>query len=247
MFICSIAVSLTEQNSVLEKIRRNGFLFSIGIAINRLVPVWLFRFSRVVFYEMDPEKFEVETDKSAEQHEASIQVSWCETEDELRAVEKLTYTSAEKLDADYKIAQATSGKELAGALWAIKDTFTEYDLGISYRLEPGQYWLFAALVNSKFRRRGIYGKVLGFMCREGKTEFATNEAPTPQLLLCVNPHNIASNRVHKKYANDVLGHAVSMKIFNIAFCICFGKKISSSSIFTWDAKNRPILIRLGSL
>jgi len=96
MFICSIAVSLTEQNSVLEKIRRNGFLFSIGIAINRLVPAWLFRFSRVVFYEMDPEKFEVETGKSAEQHEASIQVSWCETEDELRAVEKLTYTSAER-------------------------------------------------------------------------------------------------------------------------------------------------------
>jgi len=39
---------------MLEKIRQVGFLYSIGIVINRVVPTWLFRFRIFSVYEVDP-------------------------------------------------------------------------------------------------------------------------------------------------------------------------------------------------
>ena len=120
-------------------------------------------------------------------------------------------------------------------------------LGIKYDLQPHQVWLFAALVDPQFRRQGIYLKVLSFMCSAGQQEFATDASDSPQFLLCVNPYNIASNRAHQKFAKEVYGRAYSLKFLNMAACVCFGKKLSADSTLTWDATNRPITIRMGSL
>ena len=236
-----------EKPSVLEKIRRTGFLYSIGIVINRIVPAWLFRFRQFVVYEMDTSKFEsVET--AATNNEASpLQVSWCETEEDLQAVQKLTYTTAEELLGEYKIAQAKSEFQLAGALWGIKDCFVEEELGTKLQLSPDQVWLFAALVDQTFRRQGVYARVLSFMCRNGEDVFSSYGDGPLKFLLCVNPHNIASNRVHRKYSKAVLGQAFSLKVSRIAICVCFGKHLSADSAITFDAKNRPISIRIGSL
>lgn len=232
---------------MLEKIRKTGFLYSIGIAVNRIVPPWLFRFRRFVVYEMDVQRLTSVLKENRTRADSRIDLSWCKTEEDIRAAEKFTYTNADRVGADFKIAQAKSDHQLAGALWAVRNNFTEDDLGIRYALKPEQIWLFAAFVDSQFRRQGIYAQVLSFMCSEGESELATEATGPPRFLLCVNPHNIASNRVHQKYAKDVLGQAFSFKLFNIAACFCLGKKLSADSTLTWDAKNRPISIRLGSL
>ena len=232
---------------MLEKLRRTGFLYSIGMVVNRVVPNWLFRFRRFVVYEMDAQRLGSMVDAIKSRTESSIDVSWCETEEEIRAAEKLTYTNADQVGDEFKIVQARSGQQLAGALWAVRNSFTEDDLGIKYDLESNQVWLFAALVDSQFRRQGIYAQVLSYMCQEGESEFVTEAEDLPQFLLCVNPHNIASNGVHKKYAKEVFGQAFSFKILNVAACFCFGKSLSVDSTLTFDAANRPISIRIGSL
>ena len=224
---------------MLKKIRRTGFLYSIGIVINRIVPAWLFRFRQFVVYEMDAAKFEAEQMSGTPDESTSLHISWCETEEDLKAAQRLTYTTADKLLGEYKIAQAKSGQQLAGALWGVKDYFFEEELGIKLHLEPHQVWLFAALVDQAFRRQGIYAKVLSFVCRKGEDVFSLDGDSSGKpldYLLCVNPHNIASNRVHRKYAKSVLGQAFSIKVFQVALCICFGKQLSTDSIITWDAK-----------
>ena len=232
---------------MLAKIRKTGFLYLIGSTVNRFVPHWLFRFRRFVVYEMDTARLAAEVSERKTPADAPINVSWCETDDDIRAAEKLTYTSADSVGDNFKIAQAKSDQQLAGALWAVRNSFTEHELGIQFDLTPNQIWLFAALVDSQFRRQGIYAQVLSFMCSAGESEFATEATGSPQFLLCVNPHNIASNRVHQKYAKEVFGQAFSFKFFNIATCFCFGKKLSAERAMTWDAANRPISIRIGSL
>ncbi len=232
---------------MLEKVRRNGFLYSIGITVNRIVPHWLFRFRHFVVYEMDPRQLDSMVNAGKAIADSQIHVSWCDSEEDIRAAEKLTYTSAAEVGDDFKIAQAKSDQQLAGVLWAVRNNFTEDELGIKFDLKSNQIWLFAALVDPRFRRQGIYAQVLRFTCCEGESKFATDAAGSPQFLLCVNPHNIASNGVHKKYAKEVFGHAFSFKFFNVAACFCFGKKLSADSIMTTNAANRPISIRIGSL
>ena len=247
MSTCNIAAVLMEKISVLKKIRRTGFLYSIGIIINRVVPAWLFRFRQFVVYEMDASKFEPEEIDQTNAQASPLQLCWCETKDDLQAVQELTYTLADKLQGQYKIAQAKSDQQLAGALWGVKDRFDEEELGTILHLNPHQIWLFAALVDQAFRRQGIYAKVLGFMIHNGENVFSPDGDEPLRYLLCVNPHNIASNRVHRKYSKAVLGQAFSLKVAGVAICICFGKQLSTDSIITWDAKNRPISLRIGSL
>ena len=232
---------------MLKKIRRTGFLYSIGIIINRIVPAWLFRFRQFVVYEMDASKFEPEEICETNDQNSPLQVSWCETTDDLKAVEMLTYTAADKLQGEYNIAQAKSGPQLAGALWGVKDRFAEEELGTVLHLSADEIWLFAALVDVAFRRQGIYAKVLGFMIHNGDNVFSSEDDKPLKYLLCVNPHNIASNRVHRKYSKAVLGQAFSLKVARVAICICFGRQLSTDSIITWDAQNRPISLRIGSL
>ena len=232
---------------MLARIRRTGFLYSVGIAINRVVPAWLFRFRHFVVYEIDAARLASVLAQKEATANSTIRLSWCDTPQDLKAAEELTYPSSAEVPEDFMIAQAKSGGQIAAALWAVRQQFTEGDLGIQYNLRPNQVWLFAALGAPQFRRQGIYQRVLGFMCDAGQHKFATTTSGDPQFLLCVTPHNIASNRAHQKFAKDVLGQAFSFKLFNVAACFCFGKKLSADSTWTWDAANRPISIRMGSL
>ena len=230
---------------MISKIQRMGFLYSVGVIINRVVPVWLFRFRRFVMLEMDPQKldeYQVTDDANVAGGVFPVDVSWAQSED-ISAIESLTYVDAEIIGPDVKIAQAKSNGQLAGALWSVENYFLESELGVAIELSPDQLWLFAALVDKHFRGRRIYPRLLKHMCcddslaKKGSVEF----------LLSVNPHNKQSWKVHKKFAKRKLGEVFSMRVFGIAMCICFGENIVASSTFTSDCKNRPILIRTRSL
>lgn len=242
MCICSIAVLPKERLNMWAKIRKTGVLYSVGIVINRINPVWLFRFRHFLVYQMDVDSF---TDQR--KSESPIDVSWCAQADQIQAVENLTYVEARNLNPKHTAAQAKSGEHLAGALWAVKHELAEVDLGIRFELDPDQVWLFAALVDAKFRRQGVYRRVLSFVCRRCDADFADNENGPAQLLLCVNPHNIASNRVHQKHAQETLGRVVCFRFFNVGVCLCQGKRLVAGAMITWDAKNQPISIRFRSL
>lgn len=201
-----------------------------------------------------------------------VEVSWCKTEDDLRAVEVLTYTDAKMVGSPFEIAQAKVGDRLAGALWSVQDEFLEQELGVQYQLDPGTVWLFAALVDKQFRRQGVYLKVLRFMCccgrpgqsiqnmlidqndqnersdpndgqhQMGSVNGSELSHPTQRNLLCINPFNVASMKAHQKFVKCELGRAWVVKVFNKAICLHQGDLLSIDSAWTFNAAENPITI-----
>lgn len=227
---------------MINKFRQAGFFYTLGGIFNRVVPVAWFRFRWFVTFQVDPDALVHLTGNNSEG--SLTQVSWCETPEDLKAIEALTYTDSQHVDSDFKIVQAKCGDRLAGALWSVEHAFAERELGIEYRLGAGQIWLFAALVATPFRRQGIYVKVLRLMCRRRQVVSVPDTVPTApdQFLLCVNHFNKASMAAHQKFAKRKLGQACVVKILNIAVCCCWGDSVDADSMVTFNCTRRPITI-----
>jgi hypothetical protein len=221
---------------MLEKIRRTGFLYSIGIALNRVVPEWLFRFRIFKVYQIDPKTVLPPTVSSPRD---SVQVSLAETEADILAVSKLTHFFPRSIDAPLQPYQAKINAQLAGAAWVARQKFDEVDLGLRIELAPDQSWLFAALVDGQFRRRGVYSHTFHFIVNH------LHQSAVGQQFLSINPTNIASVKAHEKYFDSVLGSVIALRVFTIAFCFCRAKRLKPSSWITKNYKSEPISIHLG--
>ena len=205
---------------MLRKIRQTGLMYSIGIAINRIVPIWLFRFRIFTVYQIDSKTVLPQSDAS---NDDSVQVSLAQSEAEISAVVKLTWFQPGDMDADFQSAQAKIDGQLAGAVWAAGRGFDETDLGLRIELTPDQSWIFAALVDGQFRRRGVYSRVLGFMVNH------LEQVQRGQQFLSINPTNIASVKAHERYIDSVLGNVVALRVLGVAFCLSTGKRLQPSS------------------
>ncbi len=220
---------------MLKRIRQTGLMYSIGIAINRIVPSWLFRFRIFTVYQIDPKTILPRSDAS---NDDSVQVSLAQSEAEISAVVKLTWFQPGDMDADFQSAQANIDGQLAGAVWAAGRGFDETDLGLRIELTPDQSWIFAALVDGQFRRRGVYSRVLGFMVNH------LEQVQRGQQFLSINPTNIASVKAHERYIDSVLGNVVALRVLGVAFCLSTGKRLQPSSWISTNSKLNPILIQL---
>jgi len=140
---------------MLKKLRQQGLMYSAGIAINRVIPSWLFRFRIFRVYQVDPKTILQGSKGSDGSSDDAIQVSLTETEADLSAVCTLTWFQPSGMDADFESAQAKIDGQLAGAVWAAERGFDETLLGLRIELAPEQRWIFAALVDKQFRRRGV--------------------------------------------------------------------------------------------
>ena len=220
---------------MLKKLRQTGLIYSIGIAINRVVPSWLFRFRIFRAYQVDPKTILPQSDVTDDN---SVQVSLAETDADISAVCKLTWFQPGDMDADFQSVQAKIDGQLAGAVWAAGRGFDETDLGLRIELTPDQSWIFAALVDEQFRRRGVYSRVFGFMVNH------LEQAAVGQQLLCINPYNIASIKAHEKYFDSVLGNVIALRVLGLAFCLCSGQRLQRSSWISTNCKSKPILIQL---
>ena len=220
---------------MLKKLSQTGLIYSVGIAINRVVPSWLFRFRIFKVYQIDPKTVLPQSEAS---NDNSIQVSLAETDADISAVSKLTWFQPGDMDADFQSVLAKIDGQFAGAVWAAGRGFDETDLGLRIELTPDQSWIFAALVDQQFRRRGVYSRVIGFMVNH------LEQAAIGQQLLCINPYNIASVKAHEKYFDSVLGNVVSLRVLGLAFCLCSGQRLHRSSWISTNCKSKPILIHL---
>lgn len=223
---------------MLKKIRRTGLMYYAGSAINRVVPSWLFRFRIFTVYQIDPKTVSPTPSASGGSQGDSVEVSLALTDADVSAVSTLTWFKPGDMDADFQSAQARIDGQLAGAVWAAGRGFDETDLGLRVELTPSQSWVFAALVDEQFRRRGVYSRVFGFLVNHLEQE-ADN-----QQFLSINPTNIASVRAHEKYVDSVLGNVVALRVFGLAFCLCRGQRLNLSSWISTDSKSKPIVIRL---
>ncbi len=220
---------------MLQKIRETGLLYSAGIAINRVVPDWLFRFRIFTVYQIAPKRILQTADASGDD---LVHVSLAETDADIATVSALTYFSPGDMEADFQSAQAILDGQLAGAVWAAQRGFDETDLGLRIELSPDQSWLFAALVDKQFRRRGVYSRVFSFMVKH------LQENVGGQQFLSINPTNVASVKAHDKYFDSVVGSVIALRTFGLAFCLCRGNRLKSSSWISTSCKSKPIIIRL---
>jgi len=223
---------------MLKKIRQVGLLYSIGIAINRIIPNWLFRFRIFKVYQVDPKSVVPGSGVSGSSSGDSIEVSLAQSDTDIAEVSALTYFNPDNVDADLQSAQAKIDGQLAGGVWAAQRGFDETDLGLRIELAPDQSWIFAALVDKQFRRRGIYSRVFAFMVNH------LEQTAGGQQLISINPYNIASVKAHEEYIDCVLGSVFALRVFGLAFCLCSGQRLQSSSWISVSSKSNPILIQL---
>ena len=173
---------------MLKQLRQVGLMYSIGIVINRVVPNWLFRFRVFTVYQIDTKTILPLTDVAADD---PVQVSLAETEADISEVSELTYFDPSSMEAQLQSVQARIDGQLAGAVWAARRGFDETDLGLRIELSSEQSWIFAALVDKQFRRRGVYSRVFGFLVNH------IQQTSGDQQLLSINPTNVASVKAHE--------------------------------------------------
>lgn len=215
-----------------QKIKKRGFKYAFAILFNRIVPAWIFRCRRFVVFELDPGRhFSAEGSKTA--------VTWCETEAEYIAVEELTHFKRVSSKGDFMACQAKLNGELVGAFWAAGNCFEETELGVRIDLRPEQIWLFAALVDKEHRGQGVHASVLEFIIP------ALIENGLKEIMLAVNPDNLGSYYVHKKYSSRTVGTVYAFRLFSMAICWAKGD-IKCDRVCSFSSGENPIGIRLAS-
>lgn len=220
---------------ILKALREKGIRFCIAIVFDRYVPAWLLRVRRFNVYEM-------ETNVEAHAQTAIATVQWSTSEEETLAVERFMGPIRSVVDVgadDMRACYVKIDGEIAAVFWMASNIFMESGLTIRYELNEDQVWLFAAYVEKRFRRRGIYTQILEFMLHElqksGKTK----------AYLSVNPDNVASRIVHEKYARRKAGVAIAIRFLGMAACTVSGD-MTANRRFTLNHKKKPIVIRFGS-
>ena len=206
--------------------------FKFAILFNRIVPLWLFRMRRYVVYEMDVSKAKAAADAQETSPDNNVQISACETEQQIEAVEALTWFKREYSSGKTRSFQTTVDGQLVAGVWLSSEVFDENELGVRVVLNERQTWLFAAFVSKDFRGQKIYGKLLPFVVSEASRDF-------PSVLLAVNPDNKPSNAVHQKWSQRTVGTVVAARFINVTVCWVFGQ-IRKDRTISWQAKKQPI-------
>lgn len=221
--------------NAIKNIKQNGWMYSIAILFNRLVPARLFRMRRFVVYRIAIEKAS-NAQSNGSAADSSITVHQCNTKADIEAVERMTYFQQNRASGNALAYGVNLDDQIAAGMWAATERFDENELGVRICLNENQTWLFAALVPKQFRRRGLYSRLLNF------TIIDMTERGYLDQLVAVNPDNIGSNRIHQALSEETMGHVLVIRLWKTACCWTSGN-ISKDSTISWNAASRPIGIR----
>lgn len=213
---------------MLRSLFSHGVWYSLGIAINRIVPERLFRFRIFRVYELG-----VAPDDSQVVSDDSITFRWCESPQDYRAAEQQTYFRPLETSSRHKACLALDGTHPIGGVWCACDAFEETELGVRLILGPDQAWIFAAHVAKSHRRRGIYRRLLNQVLRM---------RPGSHYLASINPTNKASMAAHRPFIQRTSGTCLALRIGSRTACWA-GGDLSVNRYLTTNP-NKPIEIEL---
>ena len=229
---------------IINRIKRTGLIYSFAIVFNRIVPEWLFRCRRFVVYQLDPSKADSVSEKlnarkadSAAQKNSPVSVRWSVTESDLLSTEKATYFQRSDLHGKLQGCLAEVNEQPAGGFWVAENQFTESELGVRIVLDSNQVWLFAARVETEFRKQGIYSHILAFILPELVKQGLNHQ------IVSVNPHNIGSNKIHQRLSQQTPGHVFAIRFLSTTFCWTSGR-IKRNRTVALNSKANPIEIRV---
>lgn len=213
-------MSAEVNQAMLAKFRSRGFLYLIGIAINRVVPAFLFRaviFRIYQFGRTDPSE-------SLASYDDGIRFEWCENEEQFKMAEEITFFRSASSDqqAPLRACLAYDGDEAVGGVWIASGSFYESDLGLTIRLQSNQRWLFAANVSKSHRRRGIYGRMLRYVLSSAEEASDESGSVRSEILASINPTNKASMAAHRSLIEKTWGCCIIARLLSLHFCISNG-------------------------
>ena len=214
---------------LLNRIRQTGWRYSFAIAFNRVVPQWLFRTRRYVIFRMD--------NPSEPAAEGQVTVFQCDDEQQIQAVEQLTYFRREYSSGQCHAFAAEVDGQLAGGMWAATECFDENELGVRLQLANNQTWLCSALICKDMRGHGVYSRLLPFVIR------SMANSGKPDALVAVNPDNLASYHAHKKRSRETVGYVFAIRFLKLTACWVWGG-VSKQRTFSANSNERPIEIRV---
>ncbi|KAA1257902.1 hypothetical protein LF1_03920 [Rubripirellula obstinata] len=208
---------------MLAQVKSRGLLYVIGIAINRVVPEFLFR-ARVfgVYRFASPD-----ASSSQASYDDGIRFQWCKNEQEFKLAEELTFFRLPDSDQQnpFRACLAFDGGKAVGGVWIANGSFGETELGLKIQLQPSQRWLFAANVAKSHRQRGIYGRMLRYVLWS-----VGQDGVQTEILASINPTNKASMAAHRRMIAETLGKCIAARFLSLGFCISTGDLTTTKPI-----------------
>ena len=204
---------------IFEKIKTLGVGFVFERAFESIVPAWIFRCSSVAVYQLDFDRF------SGDPFSAAT-IKTCDGEHELGQLRKVT-----SVDGTIGVLATVDG-EAVGGLWIVLSDFEDRDLGLSFSLGDQGAWIYAARVDEKYRRRGIYSRLMAESAEARKN--AGFAAP----FIGVSALNKGSHKAIKRFGTPV-GKVLLIRVGSMAWARSTGD-LKQNQNWTFQCTRRPI-------
>lgn len=236
----------------IKKAKAQGYYRTFELFFCRLVPPWIFRYSKGDIYDFDFEKLKSVADSLSPEASSSLIIKCLEgttgfekpNDDERMRLRDFTYNcvplESTANDLGYAIYDAHEPNKLLGGVWIALDSFSEDNLGLEFQFGKNQAWLYCAFVAPSARGRGVYKKLVSFVGRD------LEQRGYSQLLAIIQPWNRISRLMHQKPSKGIIGTLSSIRLFGWAWISHRGNLKVDKRLVT-NVKTRPANISVGDL
>ena len=157
-----IREALDNLIRVVRKVREVGFLYSLNLLVQRLVPVRMFSMTSLVIMNFQTRNARIESP-----------VGHWATANELSVLTQFGHTERTVLDrlasGDRAWVYTESGR-LLGYCWFTARRYIDDASGLEFPARLNEVWLYDAMVDREQRGRGIYPRILSSAARQLGTE-----------------------------------------------------------------------------
>jgi hypothetical protein len=224
---------------MIRAVLSRGVLYSIGIAINRVVPEKLFRFRVFQVFELQSNGDDPQADMESAY---PLQYHWCESEEDFRVARQLTYFySSSQLDRHrFSVCLACDGTDGSGSslpiggVWRAVEWFDEEELGLRVVFSADQAWIFAAYVSKLQRGRGIYRRLLSNVLKSNLRL---------QHFAAINPTNRKSIAAHSAFMRSTVGTCVAVRLLSLTICWA-GGDLRLDRHVSFRSRTTPVQVRI---
>ena len=212
---------------IVNQIRTLGFSYVFERVFERIVPVWMFRFSPLAVYQIDSNKL-----SGAQISNAVIKI--CDSAQELDELREIT--SADGVESDTFGFVAKMDGEVAGGLWVAIGDYQDGDLGLSFVLGHEGAWIYGARVDAAYRRQGIYSHLMT------ESTLSRKNAEYAAPYIGVSKLNQGSHKAIQRFAT-LVGEVFVVRLGSIVWARTKGN-LKQNQNLTMQCSRRPILLSL---
>lgn len=220
--------------------RSLGLLYTIACISERLIPASLFRVGHELLMEIN-----LQGDLVSDRDQGEL--IWAGLEDpewlsgfkpsNLLSRLKRSALQNERLMMGDRVLMFKQNGMLSAYVWFRTNSFKEVADGITYALSPKTVWLYDARVDTAYRGKGMYRRLLKAAARD-LTKFGYS-----RIVLAVD--NLNRNAVRGHLAADaiIVGRVLLVRVFGRGVCMAKTDKASGFR-FAYGGPNSPIKLTI---